>query len=91
MRWNTGATYPAIDRDVPGHVLIPFEEDVAHDIGIQLLQGLRGIHESSRLRGVALVAVEALIDGVLDEPALLAEGEGIDQWLADNPSPHATE
>lgn len=30
---------------------------------------------------------EALIDSTLNEPALLAEGEAIEQWLAAHPSP----
>jgi type I restriction enzyme S subunit len=91
MRWNTGATYPAIDREVPGRVLIPFEQETAAEIGSRLLQSLRNIREATRMIASARIAVESLIDGTLDEPALLAEGEAIERWLADNPSPNQTE
>jgi len=32
-------------------------------------------------------SVEALIDGTLDEGALLGEGEEVERWLRENPSP----
>jgi type I restriction enzyme, S subunit len=35
--------------------------------------------------------IESLIDGTLDEDKLLAEGEEIEQWLKDNPSPYEME
>lgn len=90
MRWNTGGTYPAIDQDVPGRVLIPYEQESATEIGGRLLQALRHTREAARLIDEARVAVEALIDGTLDEPALLAEGEVIEQWLTENPSPYTS-
>jgi type I restriction enzyme, S subunit len=36
-------------------------------------------------------SVESIIDGTLNESELLAEGEEIEHWLKENPSPHAKE
>ncbi|AUB82281.1 restriction endonuclease subunit S [Candidatus Thiodictyon syntrophicum] len=47
--------------------------------------------EARLLLSEARAAVESLINGTLDEPALLAEGEAIEQWLAANPSPQDAE
>lgn len=91
MRWNSGATYPAVDRDVPGLVLVPFQEDTAMEIGGALLGTLRRIRESAQLVDTARDAVESLIDSTLDVDSLMATGEAAKQWLTDNPSPPALE
>jgi len=91
MRWNTGGAYPAIDRDVPGRVLVPFDETEAQDLGTELLSGLRGIREAAQLVDLAREDIESLVDGTLDEPTLIAENEAIEKWLAGNPSPHDKE
>jgi type I restriction enzyme, S subunit len=86
MRWNTGATYPAIERWVPLEVRIP-------DVGTERMKEIgSALHESSRAMAIAsgLVQtakadVEALIDGTLNESDLLAESEEIERWLKENP------
>lgn len=87
MRWNSGGTYPAIDADVPGRVLVPFDEEQAREVGHDLLNALVSVRQAGWLVDAAKSTVEALIDGTLDEAALLAESDAIERWLAENPSP----
>jgi type I restriction enzyme, S subunit len=92
MRWNTGATYPAIDRSVPLQVLIPHPgEDRIREIGQQLIQASQNNRSSKILIRQAKADIEALIDGILDEEQLLSEGEEIARWLDANPCPREQE
>ena len=45
------------------------------------------VRQAGWLVDAAKSTVEALIDGTLDEAALLAESDAIERWLAENPSP----
>jgi type I restriction enzyme S subunit len=86
MRWNTGATYPAIDRDVPLFVMIPWpSEDAVRAVGRQLQQSAVDYLASQRLVDEARSHLEAMIDGTLDADALVAEGKEIDRWLDQSP------
>lgn len=87
MRWNTGGTYPAIDADVPGRVLVPYDEEQAQEVGSDLLKALVRVQEAGTRVESAHSAVEALVDGTLDEAALVAESDAIERWLAEHPSP----
>ncbi|MCI0390293.1 MAG: hypothetical protein MOB07_16205 [Acidobacteria bacterium] len=87
MRWNTGATYPAIDRWVPLEVRIPdVGTERMKEIGSALHESAKALALASELIQSTKADVEALIDGALDEAALLAEGEEIERWLKENPS-----
>lgn len=88
MRWNTGATYPAIDRSVPLQVLIPNPgEDRIREIGRKLIQASQNYRSSIALIQQSKSDVEALIDGTLNQEQLLSEGEEIARWLEANPCP----
>ncbi|MBK1643211.1 hypothetical protein CKO25_00780 [Thiocapsa imhoffii] len=68
-----------------------FGEETETGIGNDVRRFDANRRESRGLISAARAGVESLIDGTLDEPALLAEGEAIEQWLSENPSPHPTE
>jgi type I restriction enzyme S subunit len=90
MRWNTGATYPAIEHEVPLGVFVPrFEPDEVQRIGSDLQKSAQHFRKAAELVCQAKNNVEALIAGTLEEAALLAEGEEIERWLRKNPSPNA--
>jgi type I restriction enzyme S subunit len=90
MRWNTGATYPAIEHEVPLAVVVPrFEPDEVQRIGSDLQKSAQSFRQAAELVCQAKNDVEALIAGTLDEAALLAEGEEIERWLRKHPSPNA--
>lgn len=61
------------------------DEEVAIGDGVRRFDASR--REAMRLALAAKSAVEALIDGTLDEATLLDEGDTIERWLAENPSP----
>lgn len=73
MRWNTGATYPAIEEDVPLRVLVP-------DPGIQCMKEVGSLyeHQVNLLKNAVLLIrearadVEALIEGRLDADGIMA-------------------
>ena len=64
----------------------PSEEEAAAE---GLLLARRAVAEAATLVEHARASVEALINGTLDEPALLAESDAIEAWLVANPSPDA--
>jgi hypothetical protein len=78
-----------LDEDDLAKVLLPWSDEGVADLDSQLAVAVKAKHEAVDLITCAKSDVEALIDGTLDEAALLAEGEAIDRWLKDNPSPHA--
>jgi len=75
MRWNTGTSYPAIEQLHADRVLVPAIPD---DKKSKLLKAARlavtGVERSKDLAQSAVVDVENMIDGKLDEAACLAEG-----------------
>jgi len=86
MRWNTGATYPAIERTVPPHVLVPNPgEDAITEAGQMVVDSIRWNADSQALVMAAKNDVESLIDGTLNESVLLQQGEEIAAWLEANP------
>jgi type I restriction enzyme, S subunit len=86
MRWNTGATYPAIERSVPLSVLIPDPgpEMILH-LGSTLRDSSADFEMAHALIQSASSAIAALLDGSLDDVSLLAEGADIEDWLRQNP------
>jgi len=86
MRWNTGATYPAIDRTVPLTVKIPWPaDDVVNRIGEALKRAGDELDEATSLLSAAQHYVDALISGRLDEGQVIAEDRDIEEWLRSNP------
>jgi hypothetical protein len=87
MRWNTGGTYPAIERSVPGLVLIPnLGQDRIREIGQDLLNANRHTEEVSECLRSAIADVEALVTGALDVAATVTEGDQIEHWLNESES-----
>jgi len=73
MRWNTGATYPAVDADVPLHVLIPnVEPEVIEQIGTSVQDAIQLDKRAADLVREAKADAEALIEGRLDVDGIVA-------------------
>jgi type I restriction enzyme, S subunit len=90
MRWNTGATYPAIERSIPLDVSVPSPgNDEIVRLGSLVVDATRWNRESRNLVEQAKDDVESLIDGTLDERRLFDQGEAIAAWLAAHPLPES--
>ena len=73
LRWNTGATYPAIDDDVPLQVLMPnYAEDLIQRLGRRWMQIPEGLDAARQMTASARLLVEALIDRKVTEAELVA-------------------
>jgi type I restriction enzyme S subunit len=73
MRWNSGATYPAIESDVPLRVRTScFDDEVVKREGRRWLTKFSALVASRGLTVVAANLVEHLIDGRLEESDLIA-------------------
>ncbi len=84
-----GATRPALDYPSVLSLLVPMVKlDVQQCISDSVVQFNDRLDDAKELVDAARAAVENLIDGTLDEAVLVAEGNAIEQWLAENPSPH---
>ncbi len=89
---TSGSTHPRVDEEVVDGIRVPrIGADKENEIGDNVRAAFAHWTSAPGLVDDARTAVESLIDGTLDEAALLAEGEAIEQWLAENPSPHETE
>ena len=85
---TSGSTHPRVDEDVIDDILIPRLDQAAEkEIARMVAQAFDNWYEASELIPKAKADVEALIDGSLDENALLTEGNQIEQWLTENPGP----
>jgi len=79
MRWNTGATYPAIDEDDTLQVFMPLiSEDKMHRIGERWMQIPVLLVNAKSLVNCARLLVEALIEGKITEAELIAAGKDAD-------------
>jgi restriction endonuclease S subunit len=88
MRWNTGATFPAIDHPVVGQVLIPNPgEEEMREIGSKIRQMTSSNFAANKLLNQAISDVMHLIDNTLEEGNLLSESKELERWLEANPSP----
>lgn len=68
MRWNSGGTYPAIERNVPMHVWIPSPgEDHINRIGESIIGLIRSNAESVALLSSAKKDIEEIIKGKLGD------------------------
>ena len=73
MRWNTGATYPAIDADVPLNVLVPnLSSEARSEIGKGFQSAIKLDNRAADLVREAKADVEALIEGRLDVEGIVA-------------------
>jgi type I restriction enzyme S subunit len=73
MRWNSGATYPAIESDVPLRLLAPdFGDDVIREKGSRWLQKFLALDASRRLTTASMLLIEQLIEGGITEADLIA-------------------
>jgi len=73
MRWNSGATYPAIEGDVPLRVLAPtFDDMVVQQNGTRWLKKFKALDVSARLTIASTLLVESLINGQISEADLQA-------------------
>jgi len=89
---TSGSTHPRVDEDVVDGIHVPrIGTDGEKQIGDNVRAAFGHWTSAPALVEDARTAIESLIAGTLDEPALLAEGEAIKQWLADHPSPRALE
>ncbi len=88
-RWTVQTTVAHTSLRHVRDLMIPrLAEDVENSIADSFLRAREAGAEAAGLVAAARQVVETLIDGTLDEPALLAEGEAIEQWLVENPSPN---
>jgi len=73
MRWNTGATYPAIDADVPLNVLVPnLSSEARSEVGRSFQAAIELDDRATQLVREAKADVEALIEGRLNVEAIVA-------------------
>jgi len=73
MRWNTGATYPAIDADVPLNVLVPnLSSEARSEIGKGFQSAIKLDNRAADFVRKAKADVEALIEGRLDVEGIVA-------------------
>lgn len=87
---TSGSTHPRVDADVVDGIRVPRIPPKDEDrIGDAVRSAFANWASAPLLIDVARMDVEAVIEGTLDKAALLAEGEAIEEWLADNPSPHS--
>lgn len=85
MRWNTGGTYPAIERSVPLDVLVPNPgEDAVAETGQRIVDAIRWSNESVQLVYAAKLDAESLVNETVDVNELAHAGEIIDAWLESN-------
>lgn len=78
MRWNSGSAYPAIDEDVPLHILVPeFDASLRERLGKILLDTHFALWHSAKLTNAAKLIVEALIEGPLTEAELIAAEQAL--------------
>lgn len=79
MRWNSGATYPAIESDVPLRVRAPrFDDEVVEREGRRWLTKFSVLSASRGLIVVATALVEHLLDGRLNEADLVAAQKALE-------------
>ncbi|NTX03848.1 hypothetical protein [Myxococcus sp. CA040A] len=79
MRWNSGATYPAIESDVPLRVRAPlFDGEVVQREGRRWLEKFIALSASRGLILVATTLVERLIDGRITEADLVATQKALE-------------
>ncbi len=79
MRWNTGATYPAIDEDSTLQIFMPpIGEDEMDRLGERWMQVPVLLAASKSLISGARFLVEALIEGKVTEAELIAAGKDPD-------------
>ena len=79
MRWNSGATYPAIENDVTLRVRAPrFDDSVVEREGRRWLTKFKALQASRELTVVATTLVENLIDGRLAEADLVTAQKALE-------------
>lgn len=79
MRWNSGATYPAIENDVPLRIRAPrFDDEVVRRKGRRWLTKFSALSGSRGLTVVATSLVENLIDGHITEAELVAAQKALE-------------
>ncbi|WNG39310.1 hypothetical protein F0U61_40830 [Archangium violaceum] len=79
MRWNSGATYPAIESDVPLRVRAPhFDGEVVQREGRRWLEKFSALSASRGLTLVATTLVERLMDGRITEADLVATQKALE-------------
>jgi hypothetical protein len=80
-----------IDDDDLGYIHIPWVDDgTLGDLNRLLSEAVDARHEAVELINAAKADIESLIDGTLDQTALVAEGQAIDDWLVKHPRPDAS-
>lgn len=88
-RWAVQTTVAHTSLSDIRELLIPrLADDEEEWLADAFLRARKADAEAVLLINTARAAVESLIDGTLDKAALLAAGEAIEQWLAENRSPH---
>ena len=79
MRWNSGATYPAIESDVPMRIRAPrFEGEVVQREGHRWLQKFTALSATRGLTIVATTLVEHLINGRITEADLITAQKALE-------------
>ena len=79
MRWNSGATYPAIESDVPMRIRAPrFEGEVVQREGHRWLQKFTALSATRGLTIVATTLIEHLINGRITETDLITAQKALE-------------
>ena len=85
----TGSAQAGLNSDFIDNVFVylPGDEiiDKFYRIGFEIFEKL---FESEKQIFIAKTAIESLIKGTIDQDFLLSEGEEIEKWLTENPSPY---
>jgi hypothetical protein len=72
---TSGSTHPRVDAELVDQIRIPrLAGDAERAVGASVATALRHMYEAQALIATAKTEVEALIDGLLDTPQLLADG-----------------
>lgn len=89
---TSGSTHPRVDEDVIDSILVPrLECKQEQEIGNLVEKAYDYWQESNDLIPQAKQDIEGVIEGTLDQDALLDEGTQIETWLRKHPSPNTGE
>ncbi|WPL16532.1 hypothetical protein Thiowin_01492 [Thiorhodovibrio winogradskyi] len=79
MRWNSGSAYPAIDDEVPLHILAPtFDSKFVEMMGAKILDAHFALRIANKLSKSASFLVEALIEGNVTESQFIATQKALE-------------
>lgn len=89
---TSGSTHPRVDEEVVDAIRIPrLQGETEVEIGERVAGALSQWYEAQQLIPRARLDVESLVDGTLVAEELVSQGEVLERWLAEHPSPDGAE